>query len=297
MAITHRTFVLLTFPISCISIALLATALASPNWIQARALYEEPTYDLSDINYGLFTGTLTRRILLTPKSFSLHMTCLVDLNICALSCLGTEEERQEEVRLLYDTQGDVNATECAPVVLSQGPEYITDGQLRKDQFEIKPLPQNDKLVRFDRDPVFINMGLWASTIAFIALALLMATVGAIFSVLNTAGNPVEPILGIMGLFIWNAIAAVAIDITLILWGIQYGITLVTNVALTETIIGLTSTNGLAALGFSFWILIGADVAHVVNIGLLLYRRHLIRTEPPAPTVELKDDSDGAIFLY
>lgn len=60
--------------------------------------------------------------------------------------------------------------------------------------------------KFAIDQQFINMGLWASTIAFICLGLVMAVMGAFFAVLNTAGNPVEPILGILGLFIWNAIA-------------------------------------------------------------------------------------------
>jgi len=59
---------------------------------------------------------------------------------------------------------------------------------------------------YEIDQRFINMGLWASTIAFIGLALLMAVLGAFFAVINTAGNPVEPIMGILGLFIWNAAA-------------------------------------------------------------------------------------------
>lgn len=47
----------------------------------------------------------------------------------------------------------------------------------------------------------------------------------------------------------------------------------------------------------FRILFGSFAVHLVNIGLLVYRRHLIRSEPPAPTIQLQEDPDGAIFLY
>lgn len=40
--------------------------------------------------------------------------------------------------------------------------------------------------------------------------------------------------------------------TLILWGVQFAITLASNVVLGETISGFTTSDGRAALGYSYW---------------------------------------------
>ena len=40
--------------------------------------------------------------------------------------------------------------------------------------------------------------------------------------------------------------------TLVLWGVQFAITLMYNVVLDETISGDTKSDGLAALGYSYW---------------------------------------------
>jgi len=76
MAITHRTFVLLTFPLCCASIAILATSLATQNWLEATALFAPPTSNNpNNINYGLFVGTLNTNQLATPRTFELYSQC------------------------------------------------------------------------------------------------------------------------------------------------------------------------------------------------------------------------------
>jgi len=132
------------------------------------------------------------------------------------------EERRQQVMELLET--GISNRDCGTVQRTNN--YIPQGQTNNqnvtfaDQVEILNtgnFSTNFQLIpgvnflfegvrKFPVDQKFINMGLWASTIAFIGLGLLMAVVGAFFAVLNTAGNPVEPLLGILGLFIWNAIA-------------------------------------------------------------------------------------------
>jgi uncharacterized integral membrane protein len=41
---------------------------------------------------------------------------------------------------------------------------------------------------------------------FLAVALLAAVLTAVFAVINTTTNPVEPIAGVFGLYLWNSIA-------------------------------------------------------------------------------------------
>jgi ABC-type amino acid transport system permease subunit len=53
---------------------------------------------------------------------------------------------------------------------------------------------------------FINAGIWVSCLLFLAVALLAAVLTALFAVVNTTTNPVEPIAGVFGLYVWNSIA-------------------------------------------------------------------------------------------
>jgi len=56
------------------------------------------------------------------------------------------------------------------------------------------------------DKNFINAGIWVSCLLFLAVALLAAVLTAVFAVINTTTNPVEPIAGVFGLYVWNGIA-------------------------------------------------------------------------------------------
>jgi hypothetical protein len=56
------------------------------------------------------------------------------------------------------------------------------------------------------DRKFISAGLWVSCILFLILALLAGVLAAAFAVVNTITNPVQPIMGVFGLYVWNSIA-------------------------------------------------------------------------------------------
>jgi ABC-type amino acid transport system permease subunit len=56
------------------------------------------------------------------------------------------------------------------------------------------------------DRKFINAGLWVSCVLFLTVALLAGVLAAVFAVVNTTTNPVEPIAGVFGLYVWNGIA-------------------------------------------------------------------------------------------
>jgi uncharacterized integral membrane protein len=43
-------------------------------------------------------------------------------------------------------------------------------------------------------------------VLFLAVALLAGVLAAVFAVINTTTNPVEPIAGVFGLYVWNGIA-------------------------------------------------------------------------------------------
>ncbi|KAF4529690.1 hypothetical protein B566_EDAN010776 [Ephemera danica] len=294
MAITHRTFVLLIFPMCSASIAILVTCLATHNWFQATSIYSNEIDEINYINYGLFAGTHQKTLpgLTSPKSYDLFMTCIASEGVCALSCLGTSEERKKQLQDLLNNDTDVaNFCDIVSSLIGQ-----PRGSYYHYEMEINLLA-NAESKAFDPPGTYISYGLWVTTIVFISLSILMASVAALFAVVNTAGNPVEPILGIFGLYIWNTASAVLITITMIIWGIQFGVTLVDNAVVFETITGECSSEGRGALGYSYWLLLVSIFIHLGCIGMLQYRRFLIRTAPPAPTIRMEEDPDGAIFLY
>ena len=53
----------------------------------------------------------------------------------------------------------------------------------------------------------MNYGLWLSTIIMLGGAIAFTLVAAMFAILNTATTPVETIFGVLGLYVWNAIAS------------------------------------------------------------------------------------------
>lgn len=62
------------------------------------------------------------------------------------------------------------------------------------------------------------------------------------------------LFSILGLYIWNGIAIGATVLTLMIWGILYGISLSINIAIPDTLRPTASfnSNGLADLGYSYW---------------------------------------------
>lgn len=139
----------------------------------------------------------------------------------------------------------------------------------------------------------LSQGLWAGTIGCLAGGLLFSAVGAVFAIINTATSPVEAITGIPGLYIWNAVAALCELIAVILWSVQHSTRLNHNVLLIDSKQGWT-TEGNEKLGFSFWLMVVAIVAHIGNCCLIKIGTH----EPKAKEkIQEPDKATNDILLY
>lgn len=91
-----------------------------------------------------------------------------------------------------------------------------------------------------------------STIFFLVLSALFSVISTVLSLWNAVDNPVNAYFNILGLYIYNGIAACSALIVTILWGAQFGGSLVKNIGIMETINGDMMSDGLANLGFSYW---------------------------------------------
>lgn len=285
MAKTKWNLLFATFILSCGSLAVLIVSLCTPYWISSEA-YESSAFKNSEINYGLFVGSLTQNFLPNPRYYDLTMTCLYREYVCALSCQDTEESRTEEVLLLLK---GLRPSDCPIRTSKSATASMSD---KKTQ-----LMNRQDLSVNDRSN-FINSGLWVSTVVFLGIAIAFASASAAFSIINVLFNPVEPIFSVFGLFIWNGIVIASTALTMIMWGALFGSTLIDNIAVTDTLtiqIPYSST-GLASLGACYWVLFLPILLHCSNIGLLIWRRHIINREPPPTTIDV-DRSDLTIIMY
>ncbi|GFG28648.1 hypothetical protein Cfor_06577 [Coptotermes formosanus] len=248
--------------------ALLVTSVATSFWVEATLSEPEGSFADSAINYGLFVGHIGGRRA-SQVDMDLSMSCLWSENVCLMSCQTEDTARQEELQDLVTGKGDYACPNVG------GHSNSTNSPDKK----------------------FINAGIWVSCLLFLAVALLAGVLTAVFAVINTTTNPVEPIAGVFGLYVWNSIAVGSALLVMILWGAHFTDTLSDNVAYSETITGVFKSQGQANLGMSYWLLISVLFLHIANLILLRVRQYLLDREPPPAPIEPDKNTDGAIFLY
>ncbi|XP_049777629.1 uncharacterized protein LOC126175118 [Schistocerca cancellata] len=300
MATTKRLYVFATFWLACASTALVVAAFSTGAWLTAELLPPDAQFGLQgDINYGLYTGSFRRRaqgdLGGTTAQSTIYITCVVEQNACAWSCKETEEERQEEILWLLANRSLISS--WCPTITERS------RTIRAAEAYLPRLEEDDSTNTTTSSPStsdfpFINMGLWVSTQLFLSISLLLSAASAVLGLINTTANPTLPALAVSGLFYWNAGAAVADLLILILWGVQYAVTLAENVAFAQVIAGQYLSDGHAALGYSYWLVLVAMFINISSIAVLGFREYLLRIEPPPPTINPDDqNTDGAIFLY
>ncbi|XP_058840204.1 uncharacterized protein LOC131695725 [Topomyia yanbarensis] len=274
MAKTKWNLLFATFVLSCLSLATLIVSLCTPYWVVSEA-YELRASKNSEVQYGLFTGSVKRTVLLSPVFFDLTVICLYEQNACVYSCQKEEQKRESE---LLDMMYGRTPPECPPVISRATPTTSTSNVSGTS----KAASKDD----------FINAGLWLTTVIFLGIATAFAGAAVSFSIINVLFNPVEPIFSVFGLYIWNGVVMGATLMTMVLWGALYGSQLSDNIGITDTLTPVApySSAGLASLGTSYWILFLPMLFHGANIGLLLWRQYTINREPPPTTIDL-DKSD------
>ncbi|RUS69836.1 hypothetical protein EGW08_022405 [Elysia chlorotica] len=114
-----------------------------------------------------------------------------------------------------------------------------------------------------------SLPLYVATLVMLVLAIVWGLVAVGFAIFNLFGRPIETITGPSGLYLWNILALVnslaAIGVYLGLYFSQFEENILQQDALGA---GFTS-DGLTDLDYSFYFLVGAGAAFLVNIGILL----------------------------
>ncbi|XP_012259834.2 uncharacterized protein LOC105688260 [Athalia rosae] len=278
MAKKYSMFLTVTAFMSIVSVTIICISMATENWISSTVSPASGliAYGNSEVNYGLFEGTLIRRIVQTPTIYDLYITCIWGSNACAWSCMSTHEERITEVETLL--AGGLPSFACTPRGSSSSSSGVTVNSRNGTDI-----------------PALVNAGAWVSNVIFMVLFLTAAVISAVLSVINSIWNPPETYFNVLGIFIANIVAGCLNVIPVLISAIHYAIITQEDVAIRDTIVGEFTSKSI--LSFSFWILLVPVVLHGVNIGLLLIREWLINSEPPETKIDIDEFADGTIVLF
>lgn len=145
---------------------------------------------------------------------------------------------------------------------------------------------------------FLSAGLWLSTVVFLSMTIVFAGISGILAFFNIFYNPSQFLLSTFGLYFWNGVTIALCLLTMIFYSSLFLIFISENIGITDTLSSVAhySSNDLAGLGFSFWILFVTIAFHLGNIGVVYYRNYLLQREPRAPAITV-NKNDSTILVY
>ncbi|KAJ8920071.1 hypothetical protein NQ315_011725 [Exocentrus adspersus] len=149
------------------------------------------------------------------------------------------------------------------------------------------------LLRYE--PEFLIYGFWLGTVAMVCSGLLFSGLSAVFAAINTAISTSRCLTSVPGLYLWNFLAFVSNITAVGLWMGQFYTNIQYSVLSREDKDNEWTSENMAELGYSFWLVVGAAVANFVNIIIIFIANSEKEVETVIPVLEEK--TNGAIMLY
>uniref|UniRef100_A0A1B6E324 Uncharacterized protein n=1 Tax=Clastoptera arizonana TaxID=38151 RepID=A0A1B6E324_9HEMI len=250
-------------------------------WLVSTAVTSDQSEYLSEINYGLIFGTIERRLdIASGSEYRLTISCLLNKNICAWSCLNNMYERMDEIEDLYDS----------------GAVSFGCHKIRSARSGLKLTKNITSADLEHQHNSYINATVWISTLICLATAGIICSASVVITIINIFYHPIRTFMTVQGLYVWHAVGAIFILFVILLWGSLYLMTLKKNVAIVDTIMGTLSSDGGAYLGYSYWLNLLPALFEGACIGLLYLRQRLYE-QKPIDTIVPIDVGSSISHLY
>lgn len=277
-------FIYATIFLSVLSLIAICVSMGTEGWIQATASTVKVTDSVQDskVYQGLFGGTLVRRLLQTPRTYELYVTCVWKSNACAWSCLADGAARRAEVEALL-------AGESPPFACLAAATTTTSADAAPSTFRENATNETSVV------PQFVNAGAWLSTILILALLTIAVILTIALSILNSFKSPAEPLLNIEGIYAMTGFVIGLDVVALLVYGCHYLFVSRYNVAIRDTIVGEYVSE--STLGYSYWSLSIPLCLHVANAGLFGLRERLVNGVPAERNVDVDGITDGRTVLF
>ncbi|XP_015606708.1 uncharacterized protein LOC107273242 [Cephus cinctus] len=293
----YAVFLHVTVLLSISSLIIICISMGTEGWISAptSVVRESQTIEDSDVNHGLFKGTLIRRLVQTPRNYDIYITCVWSSNACAWSCLADASARVAEVKSLL--AGESPSFAC----LTSTRTLATNSSIKStngERLTLLFLGEHFYISYLYSDTggeQFFNAGAWLCTVIAMSLLMLAVVLTIAVTFLNIFKNPAETLLNIEGIYWMNAITVGLNVLVLLIFGIHYALVTQYGVAIRDTIVGEYVSN--ASLGYSYWLLLAPVSLHLTNIGMLYLREKIVTSEPAEPKFDIENISDGMIALF
>ncbi|XP_066260831.1 clarin-3 [Euwallacea similis] len=153
----------------------------------------------------------------------------------------------------------------------------------------------DVMQTMKHEPEFLNYWLWIGTVGVLCLGLLVSVISAVLAIINTATNSYRCLVGISGLIFWNLLTCIFSLLGIAFWLGQFYSKVQYSVLTREDRSYEWTSENMAEMGYSFWFVVGATCAAIVNIILITIANSEKETETVIPVLEEK--TNGAIMLY
>ncbi|XP_057318538.1 uncharacterized protein LOC130663371 [Microplitis mediator] len=260
--------------VSLISAILGTISLSTEGWVTASAKVDGSIEDVqeSTINYGLFTGILIRRILASPKSYNIYLTCIFDANICIWSCQQFLGLRKQEAIFLL--KGDKPPFSCPISTSTRSSNSFTSNSTQTE---------------------FLSASLAATSIFFVILTIIILYFSFILILINCFMSPAITFFNITGIYLLAILEFVINLLALIFYGSYYNNWIKNNIGILDTLVGDYKSE--ASLGYSYWIFFVMCLLHPVVAVFLKLRNNVLIDKRKETVIVVAKVNDPTTVLY
>ncbi|ENN79162.1 hypothetical protein YQE_04348, partial [Dendroctonus ponderosae] len=174
-------------------------------------------------------------------------------------------------------------------------EYLNERDPKQQKVTLQTDAADPMIQTMKHEPEFLNYWMWLGTVLALCLGLLVSIISAVLAIINTVTTSYRCLVGMSGLIFWNLLTTFFSLIAIALWMAQFFTKIQYNVLSREDRNNEWTSEDMAELGYSFWFVVGASGAAVVNIILVTIATSEKETETVIPVLEEK--TNGAIMLY
>ncbi|XP_015115042.1 uncharacterized protein LOC107039772 [Diachasma alloeum] len=271
--------------VSLVCLIIVSASLATQEWTTATASVVDKVEGVKDstVKYGLFAGTLIRRILDSPKSYDIYLTCLVNENVCAWSCLADADSREKELELLFNKE--IPKFNCPSVSASR----TLQSRLARDDNSTNTSTNGTYTGEF------LNAGMFYSTLSAVIFTLITLFLLFVLSVVNCIMCPKDSTLNTAGMAILANVAFGANLLGVILYACNYSIWIKDNIGIRDTIVD--EYRSTATLGYSFWIFMCTCFLIPLIAVFIFTRNGLLRQDRAETVIIVAQVNDPTTVLY
>lgn len=267
--------VFFTLPLCGLSFILACVAIITQNWVSGRSVGvgAEAADNYVDFNFGLFAGEYKYVVGASSSVNAVKMSC--PGGECLFSCGPDKENREADVT-------DYLKAECPVRNAFADPYFCVEDVYDGSDVDCDDGNHYNSSLASDGGPYSFSRPLYAMSVVFLFLGILLTLVSTVAGAYNAFRNPISYIASYQGLWIWHTSAALLYFLCICLYGGLFdqqmkGAPPLPNILRLNQAAGpVWDSEGKGkkgrgySLGFSYWLIFVTMILHLVCVGLVYW---------------------------